>query len=528
MVRPGHEKETNKNTNNKLIQGSSFVPGVYLWIFVFLSVAISVQHVASPVYAQERTTLSTADQQYQNLVANGDFEYWSGGRPFGWNDISGAAPSYTQDNLIKRINSYSVKLTSDAGTTSKGTYQRIAVEPNTTYTFSCYFYSALDNQAELEIDGSVTQDLVNRTGVNALTSTNGVWKRFAASFTTGTDTYVDIKLYAKADSGGQKSAYFDGIILTQGPMTVAFSPQAITEKGGQAIYGDLTLKGDIVVQGGEVKITGLPSAPSNPSQGTVYFNTTDSKLYVYNGTTWVDLTIQGITYSAGNDLDLTENNVFNIEPQLDYVSTISRDGGNLTLKTITSGDIVLSPATGSKVNVTGNIVASGTITQSRAIYFIPNYENALIKPDGTLNRGTLKTSYLAGRSFYEWTTNEPTAQDCDIVVRIRLPDGALQPNPFDPTEPIKVYNRVSSASGNTKLTVSMFDTNGSQVDISGNSGDGTNELVLKNTDWTESIITIDATGKTFEQGGWITLNFELTADQNETVDLGELTLKGNW
>ena len=31
----------------------------------------------------------------------------------------------------------------------------------------------------------------------------------------------------------------------------------------------------------------LASAPSNPAEGQLYFNTTDDKLYFYDGTTWV-------------------------------------------------------------------------------------------------------------------------------------------------------------------------------------------------------------------------------------------------
>ena len=65
-----------------------------------------------------------------------------------------------------------------------------------------------------------------------------------------------------------------------------------------------------------------------------------------NGTsfTWVDpSTFGGTTYSAGNDLDLS-GSTFNIEPQLDFVTTISRASSNLTLQTTTSGNIVLNSA----------------------------------------------------------------------------------------------------------------------------------------------------------------------------------------
>ena len=59
---------------------------------------------------------------------------------------------------------------------------------------------------------------------------------------------------------------------------------------------------DIDLNGNEIKnsITeNLVQAPSNPSTGQQYYNTTDNKLYYYNGTEWVDLT----TSQSNNGLD---------------------------------------------------------------------------------------------------------------------------------------------------------------------------------------------------------------------------------
>lgn len=52
-------------------------------------------------------------------------------------------------------------------------------------------------------------------------------------------------------------------------------------------------------------IQNLASAPANPKQGQPYWNTADKKLYIYDGTNWVDATNQGkiYTFSTG----LTEN-----------------------------------------------------------------------------------------------------------------------------------------------------------------------------------------------------------------------------
>lgn len=48
----------------------------------------------------------------------------------------------------------------------------------------------------------------------------------------------------------------------------------------------------------------LASAPSSPAQGQIYYNTTDDNLYVYDGSGWVDLTIQA---TGGGDADTLDS-----------------------------------------------------------------------------------------------------------------------------------------------------------------------------------------------------------------------------
>lgn len=52
-------------------------------------------------------------------------------------------------------------------------------------------------------------------------------------------------------------------------------------------------------------IHSLATAPSSPVEGQVYYNTADDNLYVYDGTNWIDLTSQGVTYTAGTGLTLS-------------------------------------------------------------------------------------------------------------------------------------------------------------------------------------------------------------------------------
>ena len=50
-------------------------------------------------------------------------------------------------------------------------------------------------------------------------------------------------------------------------------------------------------------IQNLATAPSNPKAGQVYYNTTDNKEYLWNGTVWVDATSQG-DYTFQNGVEL--------------------------------------------------------------------------------------------------------------------------------------------------------------------------------------------------------------------------------
>ena len=58
---------------------------------------------------------------------------------------------------------------------------------------------------------------------------------------------------------------------------------------------------------GSVKLPSLSSAPSSPSAGQVYYNTTDNTGYIYDGTSWVDI---GASGGGGGGLSYGQVSIF--------------------------------------------------------------------------------------------------------------------------------------------------------------------------------------------------------------------------
>lgn len=89
------------------------------------------------------------------------------------------------------------------------------------------------------------------------------------------------------------------------------------------------------------------TAPSNPTEGQTYFNTTNHKLYYYNGTEWVDMTGSGsgsgmstrktiitcdlpdlVSISDDEAVDIAENDYLTIYPESNIYG--SSDGSTST------------------------------------------------------------------------------------------------------------------------------------------------------------------------------------------------------
>lgn len=95
-------------------------------------------------------------------------------------------------------------------------------------------------------------------------------------------------------------------------------------------YGNINLQGLGELQ--NANIQNLPSAPTtNLSAGRIYFNTTDHKLYVYDGTNWLDASSQG-DYTFLNGVE-NVSGTRNVQVKI----ATGDNAGNVTLAAGTSG-----------------------------------------------------------------------------------------------------------------------------------------------------------------------------------------------
>lgn len=106
-----------------------------------------------------------------------------------------------------------------------------------------------------------------------------------------------------------------------------------------------------------VRVQNLASAPQSPVEGQIYFNTTDHKFYIYNGSAWIDLTSATITVDSELS-DVSENPVQNkvvkgaIDGKVAKTTTIA--GVDLQ-DNITAGELKTALGLGTVYNYKGTV-----------------------------------------------------------------------------------------------------------------------------------------------------------------------------
>lgn len=162
----------------------------------------------------------------------------------------------------------------------------------------------------------------------------------------------------------------------------------------------------------------LASAPSSPSEGQIYWNSTDKALYVYDGTAWSTSTHTPVTIAAGS---------------ADYLGI---DGQELSIKALAITDVVVNGVETSLANFVTNNYSLGTefqegdviiltaVTDASLMRWIHNGGSAGTIADFTALDNVLTASevrgYLSGASgvTYNSGTGEISADVDDSTIQV--------------------------------------------------------------------------------------------------------------
>ncbi len=163
------------------------------------------------------------------------------------------------------------------------------------------------------------------------------------------------------------------------------------------------------------------------------------------------------------------------------------------------------------------VVLSDDREQTTEVNLHAEFQNASYQADATENTGQLSVSLdnITQRNFYLWNSTRATLQDYDVVVRVSLPADFAR---WD-SAPLSVSYRTTSADvTNSKVDVSLFDTNGTPVALGGSA------TGLASTSWGTSALTFD-TGATWTAGQEFLIKFKLYAKDNYQAHIGSMKLK---
>ncbi len=167
----------------------------------------------------------------------------------------------------------------------------------------------------------------------------------------------------------------------------------------------------------------------------------------------------------------------------------------------TGGDAYIKNS-GTTTN-TGWLQFGGQVEKSAV--FHAEYSNSTIQGDGGNNKGLLSSYFADGGgtskyNYYDWTTQNAVMQDSDITISFRLPDDFQS---FTSTPLSILYQTSDVVTITNKVDVSLYDTTGTAVSLTGGTG-------LATAAWTTAGITFGGS-PTFTAGDVVTLVIKLSS-----------------
>ncbi len=275
---------------------------------------------------------------------------------------------------------------------------------------------------------------------------------------------------------------------------------------------DVRIDGNLTVTG---FINGVDVTALSPAQNT--------QLRVSSGA-GLTVNVAGGGYRL-NGSTTSYNGATGVSVQNNATNYVFFGSGGLTVSTIGF------PADESSIRVAQVVTSGGAITSvadKRVLqsddrertyeqFFNPAFEKVVFQGDATTNVGQLSVSHDAInlKNFYLWTSTKTALQDYDVILRVSLSSDFTQ----WVDNPLRIAYRTTSASAlNNKMDISVFDTNGSPVTLSGSS------TGLASTSWATTQLEFTGT-PTWTPGQDFLIKFKLYAKDAYQMQLGGLKLQ---
>ncbi len=274
---------------------------------------------------------------------------------------------------------------------------------------------------------------------------------------------------------------------------------------------DLEVQGDLVVTG---LINGIDISAIASSD--------DGKLRVSSGA-GLTINVTGGSYRInGNVTDYAGASA--VAVAANATNYVFIGSGGLTVRTmpfptdesfIRLAEVVTNGASVTQIN-DRRIVQSDDREEDTEVNLHAEFPNASYQGDAIDNVGQLSVSLdsITQRNFYLWTSTRTTLQDYDVAVRVSLPADFAR---WGTTPLTAAYRTTSADNTKSKVDISVFDTNGVPVSLSGSA------TGLASTSWATTALTYSGT-PTWTPGSEFLVKFKLSSKDSFQAHVGSLKL----